>query len=344
MRPQESGPEQRLREALLARADEVEASPDALARIRMRTARARRRGAWAMIGAVAAVATAIAAGAVFVAGTRATQPPPPSASRPEKSDIVAPPSVTPSAKTVSLPVYFARNGRLYREFRPVTLAEDSDRARVLAAVDMSLRGESADPDYRTLWPAGVTVHGVTLAGGQVTVDLGDVGPGPVTSPVTSPVNGTADLAVQQLVYTVAAVSTYTSMKRSDGVRLLVDGAPVARLWGIADTGGVLRQAPMADVQAPVWVIEPEQGAVVGKSFTVYLAGIVPEGTVNLRIRGTGGQLVAERVVRLSAGAPALGEARVPLTLASGRYTVEAYFVSLRDGSIQWVDDHDFSVG
>jgi hypothetical protein len=77
---------------------------------------------------------------------------------------------------------------------------------------------------------------------------------------------------------------------------------------------------------------------------VHLAGIVWEGTVNLRVRGPGGALVAEQVVQLSVGAPALGEAHVPLTLAPGRYTVEAFFVSQKDSSVQWVDDHDFTVG
>ncbi|GAA4254978.1 GerMN domain-containing protein [Dactylosporangium darangshiense] len=339
MTPQGATPEERLRAALRARADEVETSPDALPRIRMRTARARRRGGWAMIGAVAAVATAIAAGVVVFNDNRSDRPPTPATSSTVVPDTSAVPStsVGPGARPVNLPVYFARDGRLYREFRPATLAEDTDRGRIRAAVEMSLQGRAADPDYRTLWPAGVTVRGIGIDGATVTVDLGDVGSGPAD-------DGPAALAVQQLVYTVSAVSTYTSIRKSDGVRILVDGAPVARLWGSADTAGVLHQAPMLDVQAPVWVIEPAQGAQVGKSFTVYLAGIVWEGTVNLRIRGDGGRVVYEKVVQLSVGAPALGEARVPVTLPPGRYTVESFYISPKDSSVQWVDDHEFSVG
>jgi hypothetical protein len=327
MRPYGPTPEERLRDALRAQADEVETAPDALPMIRMRTARDRRRTGWAMFGAAAAVATAVAAGAVVVAGDRAGPPPVPGASASGPSGEPGPTGTTgrPGKATVNLPVYFARNGRLYREFRPVTLSPDGDVERIRAAVAMALRGESADPDYRTLWPAGATVRSVAVDGARVTVDLTGAGP----------VGGSADLAVQQLVYTASAAATYTSIKRSDGVRILADGA---------ETGGVLRQAPMVDVQAPVWVIEPAQGAEVGKTFTVYLAGIVFEGTVNLRIRGPGGRLVDERVVQLSAGAPALGEARVPVTLPSGPYTVEAYYLSPQDGSVQWVDDHDFTVG
>ncbi|WP_432837148.1 Gmad2 immunoglobulin-like domain-containing protein [Dactylosporangium sp. CA-092794] len=237
---------------------------------------------------------------------------------------------------MNLPVYFARNARLYREFRPTVLAPDDDASRIAAAVRKSLAGDAADPDYRSLWPPTVTVRSVTVQGTQVTVDLGDVGPAP-------PAGGPPDLAVQQLVYTVAAAATYTSIKRADGVRLLIDGRPAASLWG-TDISGSLHQAPMVDVQAPVWVIEPAQGAQVGKTFTVYLAGIVFEGTVTLRIRDATGTLLHEQVVQLSAGAPALGEARVTLQLPAGHYAVEAYYVAMKDGTAQWVDDHDFTVG
>ena len=66
-----------------------------------------------------------------------------------------------------------------------------------------------------------------------------------------------------------------------------------------------------------------------------LAGSVP--AVNLRIRGAGGVVADERVVPLDA------EARVSVTLPSGRYTIEAFYLSATDGSVQWVDDHDFNV-
>ncbi|MER7275925.1 Gmad2 immunoglobulin-like domain-containing protein [Dactylosporangium sp. NPDC000244] len=337
MRPGQSA-EERLREALRARAAEVEPSPDALPRIRRRTARAWHRGVPVLAAAAVATAAAIALGVVAVgAGRGEHRPAPPAGS---VSQTPAPPEVPPSGpepsgtapQTVNLPAYFTRNGRLYREFLPA--AAGDDRARVRAAVELSLQGRAEDPDYRSLWPATVRVHGVTIDGGVVTVDLGGVGSAPAD----------AKLAAQQLVYTVLAAATYTSVRHADGVRVLVDGAPVARLWGVVDTSGPLRQGTLADLQAPVWVIEPDQGAVVGKSFTVYLAGVVPEGTVNLRVRDAAGNPVYERIVQLSAGAPALGEARVPVSLPTGRYTVEAFFLSAQDGSVQWVDDHEFSVG
>jgi hypothetical protein len=349
MRPDQS-PEDRLREALRARVEQVEPAPDALPMIRMRTA-GRRRNGWAMLGAAVAVATAVAVAVVAFVPDRGPLPLPaqsssagpsvPGPTSAEPPDLIPPTAAVPSTSsgqpaTVELPVYYTRNGKLFREFHPLLIGADSDQHRIAAAVAESLRGSAYDPDYRTLWPDGVTVRGVAIDGRTVTVDLGDVGAGPP--------GDTSRLAMQQLLYTVAAASTYTSIRRVDGVRIVVDGAPVAKLWGTVDAAGTLHQAPQTDVLAPVWVIDPQQNEQVGRSFTVYLAGIVFEGTVNLRIRGAGGKVVFEQVVQLSAGAPALGEARVPVTLAPGKYTVESFFVSLKDSSVQGVDDHDFTVG
>ena len=51
----------------------------------------------------------------------------------------------------------------------------------------------------------------------------------------------------------------------------------------------------------------------------------------------------DRFVMLSAGAPQRGEAFVELTLTPGRYTIEAFYYSLRDDSIQAMDDHVITV-
>jgi hypothetical protein len=252
-----------------------------------------------------------------VADHRADHTPTPATSATTPGPAATTDSPAPGPKAVNLPVYFAHDGRLYREFRPAAPAVDDDRGRIRAAVEMSLAGRAADPDYGTLWPAGVTVSDVHIDGATVTVDLAGVAAAP------------SELAAQQLVYTVSAAATYTSIHKADGVRLF---------------GRTLHQAAMVDVQAPVWVIEPAQGAVVGKNPTVYLAGIVWEGTVNLRIRDGEGKVVLERVVQLSVGSPALGEARVAVALTTGRYTVEAFFISQKDSSVQWLDNHDFTVG
>ncbi|MEV4515955.1 Gmad2 immunoglobulin-like domain-containing protein [Dactylosporangium sp. NPDC049525] len=340
-------PEDRLRAALRAQVDTVEVTPDALPRIRGRI-QERRRGGWAVIAAAAAVAAVIAVAVVVFVPDRT--PPDRATDRQQPAVSATQEPVEPSAPVttsgpvvpgepvkVQLPVYYARNDRLVREFHDMPLPVDDDAHRIAASVGEALRaGSAADPDYVTLWPESVEVRGVTVAGKVVTVDLGDVG--------TAPRAGTPALAVQQLVSTVAAAATYTSVKRIDGVRITIDGAPAAKLWNTVDVSRPVKQAPPSEIYAPVWVIDPQQGQQVGRSFTVHLAGIVWEGTVNLRVRGTGGVVVVERVVQLSVGAPAVGEARVPLTLPPGRYTVEAYYISMADSSVQGVDDHEFTVG
>jgi hypothetical protein len=340
-------PEDRLRAALRAQVDTVEVTPDALPRIRGRIQERRRGGGWVVIAAGAAVAAVIALAVVVFVPDRV---PPPDGVTDRPGTSVTQEPVEPSAPATTtgpvvpgepskmqLPVYYARNDRLVREFHELALPVDDDAHRIEASVTEALRAGSADdPDYETLWPDSVTVRGVTVEGKVVTVDLADVG--------TVPRAGTPALAVQQLVSTVAAAASYTSVKRIDGVRITIDGAPVAKLWNAVDTSRPVKQQHPSEIYAPVWVIDPQQGQQVGRSFTVHLAGIVWEGTVNLRVRGAGGEVLVEQVVQLSVGAPAVGEARVPVTLPPGRYIVEAYYISQADSSVQGVDDHEFTVG
>jgi len=335
--------EDRLRQALAARAEAVELAPDALPRIRSRIQNRRAWRRW--LPAIGVAVTAATAAAVIVvaarppdrstaplpAGTAESSSPAPSAT----PSAVA--SATPQSGTLmaSVPVYYVGGAKLYREFHNLKVTPDTVPGRVIAAVNEMLRSGSADDaDYTTLWPAGITVRDVTIAGGVATVDLSGTGARSPAQPV---------LAVQQLVWTVAAAAADTPVRRLDGVRLLVAGAPPGPLWGAVDVSGTLRQAPAVDVLAPVWLIEPHEGANVGKTFTVHLAGIVFEATVRLRVRSSGGQIVKDQTVTLNRGAPAQGEATLQLTVPPGRYTVEAFYVSARDGSEQAMDDHGITV-
>lgn len=360
--------EDALRQTLEAEASAVEVRPDALAQIRrrIRTRRSRwspRGGLFLLTSGAAAGLAGAAAAAVVLAGDgpRTVAPPPPPGAtvtaEPSRPPVTATPGVTaapapPPATssptggpvTASLAVYYvgvdrltAENGspvyrpRLYREFHRLPAADGGPAGRTRAAVAAMLdRRTSADPDYAAPWPAGSRVRDVRVDAGTVTVDLTGVAAGTGVDPET------ARIAVQQLVWTATAASGEA------GVRLLVDGRPVERLWGQVPTAGVLRRAAAASVVAPVWLISPQHDTAVGLSFDVHIAGIVPEATVQLRVRRAGA-VVDERFLTLSAGPPRQGEGRVRLTLAPGTYVLEAYATSAVDGSVQHLDDHTVTV-
>jgi hypothetical protein len=105
--------------------------------------------------------------------------------------------------------------------------------------------------------------------------------------------------------------------------------------------GDLRRAPALDVQALVWLISPQHGDTVGRTFEVHVTGAVFESTVSIRVR-QGSTVVQETFITVS-GPSRFGEGRTSLTLAPGTYTIEAYQSSPEDGSVQHLDDHEVTV-
>jgi hypothetical protein len=304
-----------LRRVLEREASTVEVRPDALAEIRARTAGRRSRARrWFPVGA-AGLATAAAVTAVVAtlsAPTGTPPTPPPAASRAA--------TVSPGAPALPLlPIYYLGAGdRLYREFHPLDAGPGTTVDRVRVAVAELLDDTAADPDYRTAWPAGGAVRDVAVDGDTVTVSL-------------TGVDAAGADAVHQLVWTVTAVSG------EPGVRLLVDGAPLAGF------GGRLVRGPALDELAHLWLIEPQEGLVVGREPVVHVSGAVVEATVQIRVR-SGERVVQERTLTLSAGAPQRGEAKVTLAaLEPGAYTVEAYVSSPEDGRELYLDDHLMTV-
>jgi hypothetical protein len=248
-----------------------------------------------------------------------------------------------TATRVTLPVYYLGTERvwresdgtaidrikLYREFHRLDAGDGGSRARARAAIADMLASSALDPDYRTGWPSGARVRDVSVAAGVVTVDIRGATRNNVGSEA-------ADQAVQQLVWTATAASG------QDGVRLLIDGQPVDELWGHVAVGGVLRRSPAEDVQAHVWLIDPQHGANVGKTFTVHVSGYVSEATINIRAR-QGDRIVRQTFVTV-AGDGHFGEARTQLTLPAGRYTLEAYAPSnATAGRPLFLDDHAITV-
>jgi Sporulation and spore germination/Immunoglobulin-like domain of bacterial spore germination len=352
--------EELLRRVLETEASKVEVSMDALAEIRRRIAARRpwwQSGRFAMFTGTFAVATvaAVAVGVVSCqpnptsappqTGSSQTEPAPPSPSVPSLS---APPSASvpagpPDATeatvggtgAATLAVYYVGTDpqlgpRLYREFHRISTGNGSAAGKTRAALTEMVGRTARDPDYSTPWPGNTRIRDVRVSGDTVTVDLTGAGAGPAD-------DRTARIAVQQLVWTATAASG------KPNVRLLLDGRAAQTLWGKVPVGGTLRRAPAQDTLGLVWLISPQDGDRVGRTVKVHLYGSVFEATIHLRVR-QGSRTVTEQAVTVNAGPPAFGEATVTLTLAPGKYVLEAYEVSMRDGSAQHLDDHDVTVG
>lgn len=353
--------EEMLRRALQQRAASVHGSPEALDEIRRRIADRRTRytrggrlgfpfrgirprppfgGAmfWSSaFGAGAVTATVVA----VVVSVGSCTPPASQAPSPVSGSSVGAPSNSPPSSATALsariPVYYVgatKSGpRLFREYhvlmktRPTSVA-----AQLKAGLTEMLDGRTAyDPDYHSGWPASASVRSVSVANGVATIDLS----GATVNGYDPPGNAAA---LQQLIW------TGTAYAGGVGVKLLFDGKPRATLWKAAlPVSGVLRRAPAVDTLAPVWVIDPQAGSTSGTSTTVSLAGIVFEGTVNVRVKNSSGKVVYSKTVQLTVGAPAQGTARVSVRLSPGKYTIEAFEVSMKDGSVAALDGHSFTV-
>jgi hypothetical protein len=252
---------------------------------------------------------------VLINGVPRRRPaPPPTPTRASPSASTTPQSGTLVA---SVPVYYVSRGRLFREFHDLKVAPDTVPGRVAAAVTEMMRsGSAVDPDYATHWPDGIQVREVRVEGGIATVNLSAVPPND-------------RLATQQLVWTVAAAVADTPIGQIDGVRLQAEGAPV---------GEVLRAEPQADILAPVWLIEPHEGATVGRTLRVHVAGTAVEATLRLRVRSADDAVVKEETITLDRGAPERGEVTLQVTLPPGRYTVEAL-----EPAGEASDDHTITV-
>ncbi|HEY9483817.1 MAG TPA: GerMN domain-containing protein [Micromonosporaceae bacterium] len=358
--PADADVETALRDAFERRAAAVDIAPDALGDIRRRIAARRRwwrlsalrtRGV-AMVSMSTAVAASVAAIAVGIGSCAPTTParprpnvaggpttsattPSPTTQPPASKPPATQPSNSAAPSTATVPVYYlGANDKLYREYHPTTVGNSGTAAKVRAAVALMLDGRTAfDPDYSSQWPASASVRNVSVAGGVATVDLHGA-----TVNGYDPAGNRA--ALQQLIWTATAFSG------GSGVRLLFDGVARTTLWASRQpVAGVLHRAAAVDVLAPVWVIDPQQGAVSGRSVTVHLAGIVFEGAIQIRVRTAAGTQVVRQHVQLTVGAPVQGTATVTLHLAPGRYTIEAFYLAMNTtcDCPMGTDQHTFTV-
>ncbi len=233
-----------------------------LDRIQARTAtRTRRPWVWGAGGAVLATAATVAAVAMLTSGPGTTDAGPGPApatqpSKPAQTSATEPPGGTP----VTVSVYYAgdttRGTRLFKETHQVAMDNPA-----LAAARLAVEGAASDPDYRTLWPQGTQVTAVSFdgIGDQGTATVALAGDGLTAKPA-----GTGDgaLALQQLAYTVQ-----DALGARARLELSVDGTHADTVLGQPVSQGVETQSA-DDVQSPVQIDSPADGATVDRTFTV----------------------------------------------------------------------------
>jgi len=130
----------------------------------------------------------------------------------------------------------------------------------------------------------------------------------------------AELATQELVYTVTAAVAATGGDGALPVRILVDGEPAERIWGDIDLSDPIRRAPQLDVRQLVQINNPAQGAVVEPSFTVDGEAAVFEATLEWRILDSDSDVVRSGFAT-AAACCRFSQFELSLELEPGSYTV-----------------------
>lgn len=262
----------------------------------------------------AASSSASALGQAAPVPSTSASPVPLPALPPSPAPVLVP--VRPGNHTV--PVYYVGENqvggpRLYREFR--RLPEQRDP--LTTAVNAVLTMRALDPDYRSYWPGGTTLRSVTRSGDTVTVDVSGAARG------LEP--GRRVISLQQLVYTVAAVLQNHQVKvamRFDGQAERGMAAPVGK-------------AQQSEVQAPVWLTEPQEGDRVGRRLRLAGVAHVHEGTVRLQaIRN--GEVVVDTHATAASG-ETFTDWSTEIGLEPGTYQLRAFEESAEDGSAMFVD-------
>jgi hypothetical protein len=173
----------------------------------------------------------------------------------EKTRGVEEPAVK---KPQAVPVYWlgrpagskAADYRLYRTFSQV-----KDKPALSAVELMTVPKAANDPDYESPW-SGAVVSSVRYTDDLILVDFKRL-------PDTKLEPDTADLAAQQLVYTVQG-----ALQRTRPVEITEQGRAASSLFGVIDTTKPLSKAKATEVQALVWIETPENGQVVKSGFKV----------------------------------------------------------------------------
>jgi hypothetical protein len=241
-----------------------------------------------------------------------------------------PPSSEPTPVTAAVPVYYVGGGDdrpvLYREFHRTDVAA----GKALAGARLAVDTQPKDSDYTNLFPTGSRVNNVAIAASQATVDL--------NARATEGTSGALyeGAALDAIVWSVTAADT--SVKT---VKFTVDGQVKQDFWGHIDLTGTFRRQAQEDVLAPVWLLQPEFGSSVGRTFTIGGQATVFEANVTWEVY-SGADKVASGFDTASIGAPGRGDwsasVTIPASVAVGTpLEIRAFESSAEDGRPLFID-------
>lgn len=247
--------------------------------------RRRTRGAWWATGGAGLVAASVVTVLALTTGGAPQSGGPGPADQPTSGATSSAGPTVPSPAAVYFVGDTAEGPRLFREFRADFASDDA-----VWAINAALGGDARDPDYRSPWPAGVTLSQWIPRPDVIQVVLTDA---PVDRPPGMSERD-ARLALEQVVRTAQAVSGEGRVP----VDVQVEGRVTDTILGVPTTAP-LTGSPDLDVLALVSLSDPSEGMRVNSDlpFTVRGRGTSADGAVQVRIqRWEGTAVVAERTV------------------------------------------------
>ena len=238
------------------------------------------------------------------------------------------PTEPPAGETAVIPVYYVgdtRAGvRLFREFHRLE-KNDVYAAQVRIALQEALTDSALDPDYRSDWPDGTTVTGVSVNGldadDVVWIDLADAAA--LHDRPSGMSKEQAEMAVEPLIHTAQAV-----LQQRHPIQFTLDGERTDTVLGVPTSEPLAEGDPMS-VQSTVWIISPQDGDQVGTTFTVEGRGAFFEANVSWQLL-QGDEVVQDGFAMAEEGMT-LSPYSFEVTAEPGDYVLRVYDADMSGG-------------
>jgi hypothetical protein len=248
---------------------------------------------------VAAVALLISACGAAGDIDTPTAPSAPSAPAPTPAPTPVEPPAAEEPEAPMVEVFLVRSGPADFFVEPVrvrlTEAPNGREAHVAVALEALLSIVTPfDPDLFTSVPQGTVLRSVRIDAGTVTIDLG------------GGVVGSSGASSQEVTFALQLAHTALFDPELTELVVLIEGEPVAELWGHLDWSEPFVVDPFA--LSPVTITSPVFGAEVTRG-ELMVAGraTVFEATVLVRVEREDGSVLIEDFVTATEGGPGRGD-------------------------------------